>query len=289
MANKRTILWVCVLMWSCVVFGDLEPELRVKRVEVTERTNLWIEQKGLRSVLNVYTDELPVWREAAALFFPLEAGGSYRGDWDQLELKDYNADGRMDFAFGSWSGGAHCCRTLYVMTLDPEPELLVRLELSDSQLYPLEDLDADGRYDLEIKDSTFTYWKASFAGSPMPRVVLSLGKEGFEVNLRMMRRTAAEVEQIMDGADSVRRLPGDGTGTPDSRYWANILELVYGGHPEWAAVLAKEAWPYGEEALLKFLEDFKTEYKRSPWYSDLQALWAIFEEDIFNPKKRKEK
>lgn len=260
--------------------ADWEPQLEVTNFAINERTEVWIERLGYQSTFLLYVDGLPKIRLQDAVFFPLTEEGAYSEPWpDPPPLQDLNNDGALDWAFASWSAGSHCCRTVYIITLEPEPFLLTKLQLDDSQAEPLMDLDRDGHADLEAKDWTFAYWKVPFAASPAPKIVLSLKGDQFELNPDAMRISSARAKDILGLADETRQLePSRGEpATPNSWYWAHILDLVYGGYPELAAQFALRAWPFSNEARQAFFAQFKKTYAKSQWYPALQSNWNEFE------------
>lgn len=273
---------VCVVLSVSPIAlkADWEPQLEVTNFAVNERTEVWIERLGYKSTFMLYVDGLPKIRLEDDIFFPLTEEGACTEPWpDPPPLQDLNNDGALDWAFASWSGGSHCCRTLYIITLEPEPFLLTKLQLDDSKAEPLVDLDADGHADLEARDWAFAYWKVPFAASPAPKVTLSLRGDQFELNLDAMRISPAKAEVILGLADKTRQLePSRGEpDIPDSWYWAHILDLVYGGYPKLAAQFALRAWPFSTEARQAFFAQFKETYAKSKWYPALQANWSEFE------------
>lgn len=273
---------VCVVLSVSPIAlkADWEPQLEVTNFAVNERTEVWIERLGYKSTFMLYVDGLPKIRLEDDIFFPLTEEGAYTEPWpDPPPLQDLNNDGALDWAFASWSGGSHCCRILYIITLEPEPFLLTKLQLDDSKAEPLVDLDADGHADLEARDWAFAYWKVPFAASPAPKVTLSLRGDQFELNLDAMRISPAKAEVILGLADKTRQLePSRGEpDIPDSWYWAHILDLVYGGYPKLAAQFALRAWPFSTEARQAFFAQFKETYAKSKWYPALQANWSEFE------------
>lgn len=275
----RTFCMVLCLV-PAALQADWEPQLEVTNFAIDERTDVWIERLGYQSTFLLYVDGLPKIRLEDDIFFPLTAEGSYSEPWpDPPPLQDLNNDGALDWAFASWSGGSHCCRTLYIITLEPEPFLLAKLQLDDSEAKPLVDLDADGHADLEVRDWAYSYWKAPFAASPAPKIVLSLKGDQFELNLNAMRISPTKAEDILGRADETRQLePSLGEpDIPDSWYWAYILDLVYGGYPELGAQFASRAWPFSTESRQAFFAQFKETYAKSKWYPALQANWNAFE------------
>ncbi len=84
-----------------------------------------------------------------------------------LSIKDYdlNNDGKKEILIEMYSGGAHCCTSLYAGEISGD-----RFVLSDSiswgnSFYEIEDLDNDGKYEIAGVNDMFAYAFTNYAES----------------------------------------------------------------------------------------------------------------------------
>jgi hypothetical protein len=91
-------------------------------------------------------------------------------DWwiTRVECADLENDKTPELLVTTDSGGAHCCETLRVWTLEPRaPRKILEYEAGNSGGFQLRDLDGDGRLELLLGDDAFAYFgDLSYAYSP---------------------------------------------------------------------------------------------------------------------------
>lgn len=183
---------------------------------------------------------------------------------------DATGDGRPDFVLQSYSGGAHCC--YYTLVLEREPELSVLAEF-DGAHSPAQmvNLDNDPALEVRLRDWTFAYWKASFAESPAPEVVLALQDgvyAGSPTHMRKAPPPAAELEQRIAAARAWLLEEG----TPSPLLWGPMLDYIYGGNAETAFALLDAAWPDEVPGKAGFVLQFGAQLSFSPYWDTVAEL-----------------
>jgi len=183
---------------------------------------------------------------------------------------DATGDGRPDFVLQSYSGGAHCC--YYTLVLEREPELAVLAEFDGGNSPAvLENIDGDPALEVRLNDWTFAYWKAPFAESPAPEVILDLQEEAYAGAPLLMRRPppasgalAAEIEALHGELARTKR--------PTPRLWGRMLDYIYAGNAETAFQLLDGAWPEGLPGKASFLLQFGAQLSFSPYWDTVAEL-----------------
>lgn len=182
----------------------------------------------------------------------------------------------------TFSGGAHCCTSLYALY----PGKALRL-----QLLSLGNAEAELRQDwaggaprLNFGDDRFAYWNSSYAGSPGGAVTLDWSEEGYRLS-EQMKGDAPSAAQLTAMKDEMRKLlldfggpytaiGADGDrpqtkGELDPIIWAHLLDLIYSGHSDIAVKLFDEAWPTEVKGKRVFWQDFVKQMQQSwiwePW------------------------
>jgi hypothetical protein len=191
---------------------------------------------------------------------------------------DITGHGRPNMIVTNWSGGAHCCFSHFIFELQPKLTLLAEIDDADGGDAHFATLDGDRQYYFVGKDWTFAYWDASFTESPAPAVVLRLVDDGragsYRLAMDKMERAAPSSREWdkavyeAQAAFAERNSFGDGIG---SVLWSNMLNLVYTNHSDLAWKLMDDAWPAQRPGKEKFISDFCSQLKTSPYWPDLGA------------------
>ncbi|MEF2278689.1 hypothetical protein V3W47_10280 [Deinococcus sp. YIM 134068] len=159
-------------------------------------------------------------------------------------LRSIRPGGQPELVLSAYSGGAHCCTTLYVFTQDTgRVENLAVFEAGDDP-GRWADLNGDGTQELVWGSNTLAYYDWSFAASPFPVTVL--GWDGVRLADRTRafayvpgQRAARELREVLSGLDA-----GEGTDDLKPRlagYFANMVLAGRGAEAE--GVLNTQVFP----------------------------------------------
>jgi hypothetical protein len=95
------------------------------------------------------------------------------------ECLDVTGDQHQDLLVSTYSGGAHCCTTLYVVALTPPARLLLYYDAGNSGGYQVVDLNKDGRPELLLGDDGLAYFAdLCDACSPSSMPLLACFRDG---------------------------------------------------------------------------------------------------------------
>jgi hypothetical protein len=107
--------------------------------------------------------------DVGCILVPDEAGGL--PGTSMLKVADLDGDGDPEVLVDTFSGGAHCCLTLRVLTWDGTGYAPTDIDYRDVS-YRLDDADGDGRPELVGQDPRFAAAFTAFAASAFPPQVL---------------------------------------------------------------------------------------------------------------------
>ena len=198
---------------------------------------------------------------------------------------DLTSRGNSNMIVTSYSGGAHCCTTLYLFELNPQFRLLTTVYLGDRDLAHFAKDPVDGKFYLHSADNTFAYWHTSFAESPAPSVVLrwvednpghgsfrlALDKmQGHEPSAKEWKKNFVEpAHQAFEPGEAYAD-PLSGTYSVGPGLWSSMLDLIYSERSLLAWKLIDEVWPTSKSGKDKFLSDFCSQLSKSPYWPELQ-------------------
>jgi hypothetical protein len=188
---------------------------------------------------------------------------------------DITGRGYPDMIVSFYTGGAHCCLFFQVFELEPEFRLLATLDAEDGDLAHFERI--QGKYYFRAADWTFAYWRSSFAGSPAPEVILGFMDDakggGYHLALDKMKRPEPTSEEWAKKLQDARNAFAGSNPFPDgidSELWGSMLDFIYQGHSDLAWKIFDQSWPSGKKGKDKFLSDFCSQLKLSPYWSDVE-------------------
>lgn len=170
---------------------------------------------------------------------------------------DVNGDGAPDLVLESFSGGAHCCWTYYIISLGAKAGLLAKLENERGAAFVR---NANGRIDIETQDGAFDYFDgACHACTAFPLVYLRLEGAKFvdagsehlaaydEIIANSQKALSDEQRQELR---SLKSKPTEDEGL-DDRSVRNALDIVlaylYSGREQQARQALRELWPASDQ------------------------------------------
>lgn len=146
-------------------------------------------------------------------------------------LPDVTGDNLAELVFSHHSGGAHCCYSTSVYSVErgaAAPKAILSLNTEDCS-GELEDLDKDGVAEFRTCDPVFGYEFCSFAFTPFPPAVFTYDRQKGEYVLSTVRY--ARYLQLQSEADAlaiVKEYPNDAEAARCSALGA-ALGLIYTG------------------------------------------------------------
>ncbi len=180
-------------------------------------------------------------------------------------------NGPPHLVVGQWTGGAHCCFQLTVFELGKNLRRVGHIDTEHSNPV-FRDVDGDGAPELLADDWTFAYWKASFAESPAPQIILRFRDGTFHLAVNLMYKKPPSRDKMKREARRIKTGVEWGMPEPPSRLWGLMLDLIYSGNASTAWEFFDHAWPTGRKGKEEFLVDFRKKLSESPYIEDLKAL-----------------
>jgi hypothetical protein len=186
---------------------------------------------------------------------------------------------KKDLVVQSFSGGAHCCFSIEILTLGARFAASPTLDTRDAgaALIKLHD---SGLYGLKSSDETYNYRFSSFVDSPHPEIIIRYDTEnGFRLATDMMRRPKQRQDALTAAALKIQAereawqlpmefLPG--------AYLRPIFEMIYSGDMEGARFFASAAWPGWKPGFKDFSIDlFNCALPQSPWWTAIAELNSV--------------
>jgi hypothetical protein len=144
--------------------------------------------------------------------------------------RDITGDGRAELVVARNSGGAHCCESTTIYSVDASPREILSVSTGNCP-GQLVDLDKDGVPEFQTCDDTFANAFCSFVFSPMPTVVFAYDKTkgAYAVATPRYLNAPQEVEaSVAKARKAVQENPGDADILRCSAL-APALSLIYGG------------------------------------------------------------
>jgi len=200
--------------------------------------------------------------------------------------RDLTGDGHPALVVTGYSGGADCCLTFYMFELEPKFRSLGKIQLheDDHQSPHFVRLKPNDGVQIVLHDWTFAGWHSDFAESPAPLVILEYRDGGWRVADDLMRQPETSPEILQSKANNTRvdamaaNYDDPYRVWPDakipSEFWADMLSLIYSGHPDLAWQFADLAWPARIRGKNRFLADFRAQLARSPYWEGIKAIAA---------------
>lgn len=179
-------------------------------------------------------------------------------DWgmeiDPITGKDVNGDGDADAVPVSFSGGAHCCWTYYIVSLGKNPGLIAKFENRSTASF--KDLNGDGKVEILIRDGSFDDgFRLNHAFSPFPLLIVRLRRTKFEdvgskfwpVYEKEIRKERSKVKDksLREFRRSNPNEFHDSLAYRETEYsvLAIVLDYLYSGRAVEARRVLSELWP----------------------------------------------
>lgn len=192
--------------------------------------------------------------------------------------QDINGDGVPDLVVTQFSGGAHCCFSYSIVSLEPSAARVVGFVPAEDGGAAFVDLNGDGMVELRVQESAFRYWNTYFAASPAPEVILRWNGAAYALAPDLMAAPPIPEIELSRRASEVAETASRSVAASQAvlsnipLLWRTMLELIYAGHPARAAAFLDQAWPPGVPGKEQFRTDFNRQLRTSRFWPALQLI-----------------
>jgi hypothetical protein len=186
--------------------------------------------------------------------------------------KDITGNGVPNLVVSEWSGGAHCCFVFHVYELGESFREVASIDAGHGDLSHFANLDRGGSLEFVTADWTFAYWRAGFAQSPAPQVILRFKEGAYGLAADLMRKSKPTQETLTAEARKVRSDPSWTQKEQPPALWDYLLQLIYGGNGSLAREFLDKAWPLSISGKEEFYQDFRTTLSHSPYWKEILEL-----------------
>ena len=189
---------------------------------------------------------------------------------------DKTGDGTPDIALQYYTGGAHCCVNLHFFELGKnEVRKIKMIDGRDSDVLAI-GKKPNGSLILKTGDSTFAYWLTSFAGSPIPTVILSFQNGEFRADAELMRKPAPSAAVLKRKAAEAKKhinlnpYKGEEDDGFTEAFWGEMLNLLYTGNETAAWQYFDMVWDARKPGKEKFKRDFLRRLNESDYWQSMR-------------------
>jgi hypothetical protein len=200
-------------------------------------------------------------------------------------FEDLNGDGTPELVIFGYSGGAHCCYTVYVLECGGgSPRVVAVIDAMNGMALERQPPSPDGGHAevlFNIPIQAFDYWNTSHAGSPFPSVYYRLKDHRLELAPERLIRPHRTDEDLAQEAAAVRATMSGSPPELDPRMWATMLDLILTGNDARAWRFFDDCWPesfQGPPTKDEFRADFLKTLAGSPQYQDILAAQAAMDQ-----------
>ena len=102
------------------------------------------------------------------------------------------------------TGGAHCCTSWRIFSAGQDVRQIYEFDNGHTDFFPLVDVNGDGKFELQIFDWTFAYWKTSFSNSPAMRLIYSWQNGKYAFSPELTRKAPLSEEELRKKAAAAR-------------------------------------------------------------------------------------
>lgn len=166
-----------------------------------------------------------------------------------------------------WTGGAHCCDSLFVFELGAELRKIAEIEGGNFEP-EIVDLKHDGRSEIIVTDDFLAYRFSSFAESAKGKVILKFSNGDFVPADEYMRRKPPSGSSWQNHVTSWRKsLKESGPERLPESFVQALTDLVFTGNEHLARPFVDKVWPEGIPGKIAFLKEYKEALADSRYYS----------------------
>ncbi len=199
------------------------------------------------------------------------------GEEEDVHIPPIGADvtglGIPDLVVKEYSGGAHCCTSVDVFELGNNFRKIVTLEQADCDGATFKRQN-DGGYLFYGCDPVVRMPGSSFADSAVPQVILRYANGSFHMDSDLMRKRPPSIEDLKAKAAEVASNPTWSTQDVPGAFWQYVIDLTYSGSAHSVDQFIALSWPAQRRDKDQRMQEFLSQLKKSPYWTDIQALNA---------------
>ena len=122
------------------------------------------------------------------------------------------------------------------------------------------------------RENAFAYWRAAFARSPAPDVVMRFRGGMYRADAELMRAPPPAAHELERLANAVRTSPVWDTGL-EPELWRVMLNLIYTGNASVAREFFEAAWPKGRAGKEEFAHEFwECQLRHSQYWPTIKEM-----------------
>ena len=196
---------------------------------------------------------------------------------------DITGDGIPNLVVMESSGGNSFFLSCSVFSLGEQFRLIRGLPEGD-----FIDINQDGKLDCIAYQMGFTFWHASHAGSPAPKLIYEYTGHDYLLAPALMYQPLPEEEEINQIIEEVKRRCAKAKEEEwdnkycwnykdvylDSSVWSYMLKLMFSGHPNEAYDFLDKVWPEGGEGKYNFRYDFRKQLEENTIWPALAPIFT---------------
>jgi len=204
-------------------------------------------------------------------------------DINPIFYGDLNADGYKDIIFQGFSGGAHCCFDLIIVSIKPNISKVYYIPTSNTEFITIKDINNDNKPEIITWDDQYSYaFGLCFACSIGVKVILKYDGSKLRLDPNLTAKYTKKFTYKFQVSKVVLDKYGDISfinQTQASKVLDRILYNVYSGQTSKALFLIKKYFSFDNTAVRKlFLLELIDMMSESPFWDDIRLANHWYEE-----------
>jgi hypothetical protein len=200
----------------------------------------------------------------------LNTKGYKEDNRQNFQIEDLTGNDIKNFIVKSYSGGAHCCNTTFILELGPEFKLVHKFDTEDSDVVFKKVPGYKGIYAV-LGDQAFTYFYGPFSASIFPELIYYCEEDKCRPDLKAMAKPKFTDKEFDTLVLKVKK-------ELEIENYFNVpvikpaINLVYSGNADQAWKLIDLTWNDKKVLKEKFMKDFKCRLQKSHYFNVINEL-----------------
>ncbi len=185
---------------------------------------------------------------------------------------DINGDSIPEVLVQESTGGAHCCMSWRIFRAGADVRQIFEFDNGHTDFFPLVDVNGDGKWELQIYDWTFAYWKTGFSSSPAMRLIYSWQNGTYAFSPELTRKPPLSREELKKKAAELDWEASEPEAGAPPQFWTDMLDLINNGNANQLSPYVALAWPPARSGKPEFLAAFAQQLHQSKHWDDVNKL-----------------